>query len=127
MQLFLKQTLSPLALALALSVPSGLVATAPAAYAQSAPQRGVPDFTELAEQVSPAVVNIRTLERARAPSAAAPDDETQEFFRRFFGQPLPGTPRGGQRPGQPGQPGRAMESPSRAAWARDSSSAPTAT
>ena len=106
MQLFLKQTLSPLALALALSVPSGLVATAPAAYAQSAPQRGVPDFTELAEQVSPAVVNIRTLERARAPSAAAPDDETQEFFRRFFGQPLPGTPRGGQRPGQPGQPGQ---------------------
>ena len=106
MQLFLKQTLSPLALALALSVPGGLVATAPAAYAQSAPQRGVPDFTELAEQVSPAVVNIRTLERARAPSAAAPDDETQEFFRRFFGQPLPGTPRGGQRPGQPGQPGQ---------------------
>ncbi len=106
MQLFLKQTLSPLALALALSVPGGLVATAPAAYAQSAPQRGVPDFTELAEQVSPAVVNIRTLERARAPSAAAPDDETQEFFRRFFGQPLPGTPRGGQRPGQPSQPGQ---------------------
>jgi serine protease Do len=106
MQLFLKQTLSPLALALALSVPGGLVATAPAAHAQSAPQRGVPDFTELAEQVSPAVVNIRTLERTRAPSAAAPDDETQEFFRRFFGQPLPGTPRGGQRPGQPGQPGQ---------------------
>ncbi len=103
MQLSLKQTLSPLALALALSVPGALVATAPAALAQSAPQRGVPDFTELAEQVSPAVVNIRTLERARAPSGAAPDEEMQEFFRRFFGQPIPGAPRGGQRPGQPGQ------------------------
>ena len=33
MQLFLKQTLSPLALALALSVPGGLVVTAPAAHA----------------------------------------------------------------------------------------------
>ena len=63
-------------------------------WAQSAPQRGVPDFTELVDQVGPAVVNIRTLERARvAPQGPGTDDEMQEFFRRFFGQPLPGAPR----------------------------------
>ena len=47
--------------------------------------RGLPDFTELVEQVGPSVVNIRTLEKAR-PSAAAsggPEDEMQELFRRL--------------------------------------------
>ncbi len=77
-----------------------LVATPPA-LAQSAPQRGVPDFTELADQVGPAVVNIRTIERARAtPQGPGMDEDMQEFFRRFFGQPLPGVPRQGPRPGQ---------------------------
>src|SRR5918994_6083832 len=63
--------------------------------------RVLPDFTDLVEQVGPAVVNIRTLERARS-GAQAPgqmDEEMQEFFRRFFGQHLPGTPpRQGPRP-----------------------------
>ncbi len=78
----------------ALAVACAVGLAAPAAIAQSAPQRGVPDFTELVEQVGPAVVNIRTLERARvAPQAPGGDDEMQEFFRRFFGQPLPGVPR----------------------------------
>ncbi len=90
------------ALAVAAAAAMGTLAPAPAALAQSAPQRGVPDFTELVEQVGPAVVNIRTLERARAaPQAPGMDDEMQEFFRRFFGQPLPGAPRQGPRPGQP--------------------------
>jgi serine protease Do len=83
----------------ALAVTCAMSLAAPGVLAQSAPQRGVPDFTELVEQVGPAVVNIRTLERARVAPQASPqapggsDDEMQEFFRRFFGQPLPGAPR----------------------------------
>jgi serine protease Do len=78
--------------ALAMACAFGLAV--PGVWAQSAPQRGVPDFTELVDQVGPAVVNIRTLERARvAPQGPGTDDEMQEFFRRFFGQPLPGAPR----------------------------------
>jgi serine protease Do len=53
------------------------------------------------------VVNIRTIEHAR-PGSNAPgnmDEEMQEFFRRFFGQPLPpgtpGTPRQAPRPNRP--------------------------
>jgi serine protease Do len=57
------------------------------------------------EQVGPSVVNIRTIERARASSGVpgAVDEEMQEFFRRFFGQPLPGVPRQGPRPNRPPQ------------------------
>ena len=103
------QRLGPLALALALSVPASLALTTPV-LAQSAPQRGVPDFTDLAEQVSPAVVNIRTLERARAPAGGGLDEDMQEYLRRFFGQPPPGGPRGQPRPGQPG-PGESEPQP----------------
>ena len=65
--------------------------------------RGLPDFTELVEQVGPSVVNIRTLEKAR-PSAAAsggPEDEMQELFRRFFGVPMPNAPRQAPRSNRP--------------------------
>jgi len=53
--------------------------------------KGLPDFTELVEQVGPSVVNIRTLEKAavRDPQSSEPDAEMQEFFRRFFGVPMP--------------------------------------
>lgn len=72
--------------------------------AQSAPQpRSLPDFTDLVEQVGPAVVNIRTLEK-RATGAQAPgqmDEDMQEFFRRFFGQPMPNVPRQAPRPNRP--------------------------
>jgi len=64
--------------------------------AASAPLvRGLPDFTELVELVGPSVVNIRTLEKVRQPDVAtgAPDEEMQEFFRRFFGVPIPNLPR----------------------------------
>jgi serine protease Do len=90
------------AVAAALSVTgtAAVVAVQPAA-AQSAPQRSLPDLTELVEQVGPAVVNIRTTERARAPAVGPGggpmDEEMQEFFRRFFGVPMPNTPRQ-QRP-----------------------------
>ncbi|WP_369802394.1 DegQ family serine endoprotease [Limnohabitans sp. DM1] len=56
--------------------------------------RGLPDFTELVEQVGPSVVNIRTLEKVRVgtPAPGSPDDEMQELFRRFFGVPMPSVP-----------------------------------
>ncbi|MCM2252135.1 MAG: DegQ family serine endoprotease [Ramlibacter sp.] len=92
------------ALAAALAI-AGTVALMPAkpVVAQG---RSLPDFTDLVEQVGPSVVNIRTIERARGGSSAAPggmDEEMQEFFRRFFGQPLPGVPRQGPRPNRPPQ------------------------
>ena len=65
--------------------------------------RGLPDFTDLVEQVGPSVVNIRTLEKAR-PSAqpgSAPDEEMQELFRRFFGVPMPNAPRQAPRQNRP--------------------------
>lgn len=65
--------------------------------ASMAAARGLPDFTDLAEQVGPSVVNIRTTERVRAGrNAPEMDEDMQEFFRRFFGVP----------PGQMPQPRR---------------------
>jgi serine protease Do len=51
--------------------------------------RGLPDFTDLVEQVGPSVVNIRTLEKAsnEAGSGGA-DEQMLEFFKRF-GIPVP--------------------------------------
>ena len=71
-----------------------------------AQNRTLPDFTDLVEQVGPSVVNIRTLEKvsSRQSSGGPSDDEMQEFFRRFFGQPMPGnpgTPRQTPRPNRP--------------------------
>jgi serine protease Do len=66
--------------------------------------RALPDFTDLVDQVGPAVVNIRTLEKAKAPTSSSDSNEEQmlEFFRRF-GIPvppnLPRSPR--QERGQP--------------------------
>ena len=58
----------------------------------------LPDFAELVEKVGPAVVNIRTTERARTARSggsggAGPevDDDMLEFFRRF-GLPIPNQP-----------------------------------
>ncbi|MBS0316459.1 MAG: DegQ family serine endoprotease [Proteobacteria bacterium] len=64
--------------------------------------RVLPDFTDLVDQVGPSVVNIRTLEKVSSDSDG-PDADMQEFFRRFFGVPMPGTPRRAPRPngGQP--------------------------
>lgn len=70
-----------------------------AAMAQA---RGLPDFTELVEQVGPSVVNIRTLEKVstESPHGGAGEQEMQEFFRRF-GLPMPNIPRANPRRGQP--------------------------
>jgi len=65
--------------------------------------RGLPDFTELVEQVGPSVVNIRTLEKvsARAGDDNGMDEDMLEFFRRF-GLPVPpNVPRQGPRSGPP--------------------------
>ena len=71
----------------------------------SAQLRGLPDFTELVEQVGPSVVNIRTLEkvatRPRLGNGGPIDEEMLEFFRRF-GVPIPNIPRQpGPRPNRP--------------------------
>ncbi|MGE8365747.1 DegQ family serine endoprotease [Cupriavidus sp.] len=72
----------------------------------AAPSYNLPDFTDLVEKAGPAVVNIRTTERVRTRGTpSSEDDEMAEFFRRFFGVPMPGapTPPGTPRRGQPPQ------------------------
>jgi serine protease Do len=88
---------------------AGVALVQPGARAQA--PAGLPDFADLVERTGPAVVNIRTTERARtgAPAGNAPqlpegmdeNDPFYEFFRRFF---PPGRP-GPQQPG-PGPRGR---------------------
>lgn len=73
----------------------------------AAPVSGLPDFTDIVEKTGPAVVNIRTTEKVKigsgqGDSSDPSDDEMQEFFRRFFGVPVPSMP----RPQVPGQRGR---------------------
>ncbi|GAB4397479.1 MAG: DegQ family serine endoprotease [Rhodoferax sp.] len=70
-----------------------VLATAAPVQAQTV-MRTLPDFTDLVEQVSPSVVNIRTLEKVSVNSGSGyPDDrDMREFFRRF-GIPLPDIPR----------------------------------
>lgn len=88
------------------------VATAPA----SAPAplvSGLPDFTQLVEQVGPSVVNIRTLEKVsnRRGVQGGPDmdEEMLEFFRRF-GLPVPNMPPQGRPQGPGGDEGEARPS-----------------
>ncbi|MBI5721894.1 MAG: DegQ family serine endoprotease [Burkholderiales bacterium] len=78
-------------LALALAAAGAAVALS-AAVPPPARAQGVqlPDFADLAERLSPMVVNIRTTERARAAGPEG-DPSVEEFFRRF-GIPLPGRP-----------------------------------
>jgi serine protease Do len=77
-----------------------------AAATQAAAPAGLPDLADLVERTGGAVVNIRTTERIRQGQAGpgTEDEEMQEFFRRFFGIPVPPrqqqpSPRG-RRPGQ---------------------------
>lgn len=86
----------------AFSAPVSLVFAQPTV---ATPSAALPDFTDLVDKVGPAVVNIRTTERnkmgAQGNGGLPPgmdDPEMQEFFRRFFGVPIPRqqpeTPRG---------------------------------
>ncbi|HEY1611283.1 MAG TPA: DegQ family serine endoprotease [Paraburkholderia sp.] len=64
----------------------------------------LPDFTDLVDKVGPAVVNIRTTARVpNSPQGLPPgsdDGDMSEFFRRFFGIPMPQGPQGGGQGGQ---------------------------
>jgi serine protease Do len=87
-----------LASALGLGV-VGAAALLPMQSAQAQAVRSLPDFADLAEANGPSVVNIRTLAKvsARANGGSGMegmDEEMQEFFRRFFGDRVPGLPRG---------------------------------
>jgi serine protease Do len=84
----------------------GLSSVGSIALAQS-PRVIIPDFVELVERASPAVVNIRTTEKTISqqmqggmpPIPGMPEDQA-EFFRRFFGVPMPGAPNAPKQ-GQP--------------------------
>lgn len=71
-----------------------LAQSAPAATS-AAPLRGLPDFADLAEQVGPSVVNIRTTEKVSPGQPNSQEEQMLEFFRRF-GLPVPpgASPRG---------------------------------
>ncbi|ACC70026.1 DegQ family serine endoprotease [Paraburkholderia phymatum] len=84
-----------------------LVACLPLAphTASAAPAANLPDFTDLVDKVGPAVVNIRTTARVSNSTRGLPpgmdDGDMSEFFRRFFGIPMPNSP---QSPGTPNSP-----------------------
>jgi len=82
------------------------VATAQQSAQSSAPEpmvTGLPDFTQLVQQVGPGVVNVMAEIGSKPSTGRAqqmPDeDEMPEIFRRFFG---PDMPFPGQGPGQGG-------------------------
>ncbi len=72
--------------------------------------KGLPDFTELVEKVGPSVVSIRTTQRIGDESGGGDEADAQmrEFFKRFFGVPMPEQRRGDPRRG--GEPGEARPS-----------------
>ena len=91
-----------IAAALLLAWPT--LATAQAAGASAPHGVMLPDFADLVEQVGPSVVKIRTTAKpAATPEGVDPD--MQEFFRRFFGVPMPNVP------GAPGQRRKAPQQP----------------
>ncbi|MBI5925731.1 MAG: DegQ family serine endoprotease [Aquabacterium sp.] len=78
--------------------PAPIVAPAVQPAAPQAPLlvKGLPDFSELVERVGPSVVSIRTTQRIEESEEGDDEADAQmrEFFRRFFGTPMPGqTPR----------------------------------
>ncbi len=90
------------AFALGLSLGIALLPSQTAQAQTSAAVRGLPDFADLAEANGPSVVNIRTLAKASSRAGGGNlegmDEEMQEFFRRFFGDRMPGAPRGNTPP-----------------------------
>ena len=101
------RSLSVLALSLAAVLGFGTAMLTPthSVAQQAASARGLPDFADLVEQVSPAVVKIRTTAKVSTAGAPEMDPEMQEFFRKFFGVPVPRTP------GTPGAPGPRRNGP----------------
>lgn len=119
-----KTHLTVLSLVLSAAGIAAVVSHAPAQSAQNTPSaptaqtvqmaqavpppaivRGLPDFSELVDQVGPSVVNIRTLERSNnarssSGSGSGMDEEMQDFFRRF-GIPIPSVPRQNPKQNRP--------------------------
>jgi len=93
-----------LALTAALTL-SGVVMPLAPVQAAPLPQAALPNFADLVEKSAPAVVNIRTTEKASAEHAAEAelDEQLQEFLRRYFG----GRP--GQKPPPKAPPGAEEE------------------
>ncbi len=90
------------AAAVAVTAVAAMVPVQPA----MAQARGLPDFTDLVDQVGPSVVNIRTMEKVSARPAQGGtlgEEEMLEFFKRF-GLPLPNVPRQAPRQNRPQQP-----------------------
>lgn len=97
------------ALAAILSVSSAMMLPAAAQTPAPAVVRGLPDFTDLVDQVGPSVVNIRTMEKvSNRQSQSGLDPEMLEFFKRF-GLPVPSVPKQ-QRPQRPGADGEEVPS-----------------
>ncbi|MEN9866637.1 MAG: hypothetical protein RL748_2227 [Pseudomonadota bacterium] len=78
------------------------------------PSAGLPDFTDLVEKSGPGVVNIRTTVHGHPGAQGLPgfpglggDEDAQEFFRRFFGNPGPRQP----QPNQPNPKNRRTPAP----------------
>jgi serine protease Do len=79
----------------AIAVTSALASALLMPASVAAQMRGLPDFTELVEQVGPSVVNIRTMEKvsSRGGSSSDADEDMQELLRKFFGDRMPGGPK----------------------------------
>ena len=69
-------------------------------YVTAADAAGLPNFSELFRQASPAVVNISTLSKpqGRQQLYGPGGEELPEIFRRYFGIPLPENDSGRVRP-----------------------------
>jgi len=70
--------------------------------------KGLPDFTELVERVGPSVVSIRTTQRVAEDDEEDGDEadaQMREFFKRFFGTPMPGQAPRKNAPKKGGQQG----------------------
>ncbi|MBU9630123.1 DegQ family serine endoprotease [Burkholderia multivorans] len=94
MKITLRKWLAAAALSACLPLVPHTAAAAPV------PAASLPDFADLVEKVGPAVVNIRTTANVPSgPRGGLPpgfdNGDMSEFFRRFFGIPLP------QAPGNP--------------------------
>jgi serine protease Do len=78
--------------------------------AAAVPAANLPDFTDLVDKVGPAVVNIRTTTHVssaaqqRGLPPGVDEGDMSEFFRRFFGIPLPQAPNVPRAPNAPNVP-----------------------
>ncbi|MFC5398225.1 DegQ family serine endoprotease [Undibacterium jejuense] len=86
-----EKILSGLIIGLCVSMASPVALSATSAPQAAPVVTGLPDFTDLVDKVGPAVVNIRTTEKAQQSQGemGADDQQMQEFFQRFFGMPMP--------------------------------------